>query len=166
MVIEVDLRMVGPLREQRLEDAGERALADSDAAGDADDVRHLRGDRAEEGRRHLVQVLRGADVQVEQPAQRQVDGGDLVEVDVVVDALQAGEVGRPQRHRGRRAEFRPLVALEGEVPTERRCAESVTGGAPSVLDTEVVSHGGDLRRRRVARRPKAAEAGRSLTRRG
>ena len=45
--------------------------------------------------RHLVQVLRGAHVQVEQPGQRQVDRGDLVEVDVVVDAAQAGEVGLP-----------------------------------------------------------------------
>ena len=110
--------MVGPPGEQRLEDAGERALADGDAAGDADDVRHLRGDRAEERRRHLVQVLRGADVQVEQPAERQVDGGDLVEVDVVVDALQPGEVRCSQRQRRRRAQLRPLVALEGEVPTD------------------------------------------------
>ena len=128
---QVDLRMVGPLGEQRLEDAGERALADGDAAGDADDVRHLRGDGAEERRRHLVQVLRGADVQVEQPAERQVDGGHLVEVDVVVDALQPREIRRPQRHRRRGAQLRPLVALEGEVPTES-AAECV----PGVLDTE------------------------------
>ena len=39
---EVDLRMVGPAGQQRLQDAGERALADGDAAGDPDDVRHLR----------------------------------------------------------------------------------------------------------------------------
>ena len=72
-----------------------------------------------------MQVLRGAHVQVEQPAQRQVDRGDLVEVDVVVDAAQAGEIGRPQRHRGRRAEFRPLVTPEVEVPTDRGPAQGV-----------------------------------------
>ena len=39
---QVDLGMVGPPRQQCLEDSGEGALADRHAAGDADDVRHLR----------------------------------------------------------------------------------------------------------------------------
>ena len=64
---QVDLRVVGPAGEQRLQDAGERALADGDAAGDADDVGHPRCDRAEERRRHPGEVLGRVDVEVEQP---------------------------------------------------------------------------------------------------
>ena len=55
---EIDLRMVGPARQQRLQDAGERALANRHTAGDADDVRNLRRRRAEELAGGLVQVLR------------------------------------------------------------------------------------------------------------
>ena len=63
-----------------------------------------------------LQVLGGADVQVEQPAQRQVDGDDLVEVDPLVDALQRVEVLLPERERCRRPQVGPLVAVEREVP--------------------------------------------------
>ena len=105
-----------PPRQQRLQDAGERRLADRDRSGDADHVRDTRRDRPEEGRRHALQVLGGADVQVEQPAQRQVDGDDLVDVDPLVDALQRVEVLLTERERRRRSQVGPLVAIEREVP--------------------------------------------------
>ena len=113
---EVDLRVVGPAGQQRLQDAGERALADGHAAGDADHVRHPRRHRAEERRRHPGQVLGRADVQVEQARQRQVDRRHLVEVDALVDAPQLGQVVLAQRQRGRRAQRRPVVAPEREEP--------------------------------------------------
>ena len=113
---EVDLRVVGPAGQQRLQDAGERALADGHAAGDADHVRHPRRHRAEERRRHPGQVLGRADVQVEQARQRQVDRRHLVEVDALVDAPQLGEVVLAEGQRGRRAQRRPVVATEREEP--------------------------------------------------
>ena len=51
--------------EQRLQDAGRRALADGDAPGDRDDVGHLRCPAAEERVADAVQVLAGCDVQVQ-----------------------------------------------------------------------------------------------------
>ena len=108
--------MVGPAGEQRLQDAGERALADGDAAGDADDVGHPRRHRAEERRRHPGEVLGRADVEVEQPRQRQVDRRDLVEVDALVDAAQLGEVVLAERQRGRRPQGRPVVTTDREEP--------------------------------------------------
>ena len=114
---EVDLRMVGPTGQQRLEDAGERALADSDTAGDADHVGHLRAERAEERGRHLLQVLGRGHVQVQEAGQWQVHDGDLFEVDAVVDAAQLGQVVLAQRQRCRRAQQPPVVAHERQVPT-------------------------------------------------
>ena len=108
--------MVGPAGEQRLQDAGERALADGDAAGDADHVRHPRRHRAEERRRHPGEVLRRADVQVQQARQREVDGRHLVEVDALVDAAQLGEVVLTEGERGGRPQGGPVVATDREEP--------------------------------------------------
>jgi len=47
----------------------------------ADHVGHLGGDRAEERRRYLVQILRGGHVEVQQPGERQVDVDDLAQID-------------------------------------------------------------------------------------
>ena len=134
MVTRSTLRVVGPAGEQRLQDAGERALADGHAAGHADDVRHLRGQRAEERGRRLVQVLGGRDVQVEQAGERQVDRRDLVEVDALVDAAQRLEVVLAQRQRGGRTQRRPLVAVEGQVAVApcRVRFDAVTGPDPTL----------------------------------
>ena len=72
--------------------------------------------------RHLVQVLRRGDVQVEQPGERQVDGGDLVEVDALVDAAERLEVVLAERQRGGGAQRSPLVAVERQVPAGSRVA--------------------------------------------
>ena len=116
---EVDPGMIGPAGEERLEDAGEGALADGHAAGDTDHVRDPRGDRAEERRRHPGQVLRRADVEVEQTGQREVDRGHLVEVDALVDPAQLLQVGFAQRHRRRRPQGRPVVAPDRDEPGGR-----------------------------------------------
>ena len=116
---EVDVGMVRPAGEQRLEDAGERALADGDAAGHADHVRHPRRHRAEERRRHSGEILRRADAQVEQAGQREIDGGDLVEVDLLVDAAELVEVLLAQRQRRRRPQRGPVVAVDGDVAALR-----------------------------------------------
>ena len=115
---EVDLRVVGPAREQRLQDAGEGALAHGDAAGHADDVGHLRRQRAEEGRRHLLEVLLGRHVEVQQAREREVDLGDLVERHPVVDAPQVFEVVLAQRQGRGGSQDRPLLPAEGQVPRD------------------------------------------------
>ena len=112
---EVDLRVVGPPLEEGLEDAGERALADGDAAGDADHVRHLGRERAEERRRHLLEVLGGGDVEVQQAGEREVDVGHLVERHLLVEAPELFEVVLAQRQRGGGAQGRPLGPRERQV---------------------------------------------------
>jgi hypothetical protein len=63
---QVHLRMVGPAPEELLQDAGRRALADRDAAGDREHVRDLGRRAAEERVGDPVQVLRGGNVEVQQ----------------------------------------------------------------------------------------------------
>ena len=63
---EVDARVVGPARQQGLEDAGDRALADGDASCDADDERHPSVEVSEEGLGHDVELARCGHPQVEQ----------------------------------------------------------------------------------------------------
>ena len=76
---EVHAWMRRPARQQRAEDARERALADGDAAGDADDVRRRRRQRAEERLTRRMEGLSRRDVQVQEPGERQIDGADFVE---------------------------------------------------------------------------------------
>ena len=64
---EVDARMVGPAHQQRLEDARDRALADGDAAREADDVRHVRVQLAEERLGHGVELTGRREPEVQQP---------------------------------------------------------------------------------------------------
>jgi len=59
-----------------------------------------------------VQLGRGADVQVEQPGQRQVDLLDLREVDAVAQTLQALELGRAEGQGGLGAQCRPRRTVE------------------------------------------------------
>ena len=116
---EVDLRMVGPACEQFLEDAGEGALADGDAPGHTDHEGHLRGERAQEGGAGLVQVLGRGDVEVEQTREWQVHGGDLVEVDALVDATEPDEVVLLERQGGGCPQVGPFGAGEVQVAVGR-----------------------------------------------
>ena len=63
---ELHLRMIRPARHQRTQDTGERTLADSDAAGDADDVGRVARRPAEERVLHPRQTARRRDMQVQQ----------------------------------------------------------------------------------------------------
>jgi len=112
---EPHLWMIGPTRQQCLQDSGEGALAHGHAAGHADHVGDLRAHRAQEGRAHLLQVLRGADIQVQQAGEREIDRGNFVEIDALVDASQLNEIGFSQREWSGRTQHRPLVAIEGDI---------------------------------------------------
>ena len=107
--------MVRPAREQRLEDAGKRALAHGDAAGNADDVRRRRRLAAKEGIRGGVQRLRRGDVKIEQPRKRQVDRLDFGDRHSFVDAAELSKIGFRESEWRRRAQPRPGRAVEVEV---------------------------------------------------
>ena len=109
---ELHLGRVRPARQQRLQHARRRRLADRDRAGDADDVGHLAVGRAEEALRRLEQPLRRRDVEREQARQRQIDGDDLVERDRIVGRLQLAQIVDRQRELGVGAQLRPFVAGE------------------------------------------------------
>ena len=114
---------------QLLQDARRRALADGDAAGQADDVWAVGGQRAEErvgddlaiGRRHCVQA--------EQPRQREVDVGDLVEIEPLVDAADLLEVLRTEIQRRVGTQLRPVTTVEDQFlsPHGRRSFPSGVG---------------------------------------
>jgi hypothetical protein len=107
---EIDSRVIRPPGEERLEQSRGRALADSDAAGDADDVRRLRFRGPQELRRRRVQPLGRCDSKVEKARQRQVDLDDLLHRDRVVQAAQPIDVFLRERQRRGFAQVRPLLA--------------------------------------------------------
>ena len=115
---QVDARMIGPAREQRLEDARGGALADGDRAADADDERHLAVGAAEELRRHRMQLLRGGDVEVQEPRHRQVDLLDLLDRELLDETRELLELALLERHRRVGAQPRPLLAGEHAVGRE------------------------------------------------
>ena len=110
--------MLGPPGEKCLENAGEGAFADGHAAGNTDHIGDLRSHRAKEGGGHLVEVLCGTDVEVQQTGERQVDRGHLVEVDLLVDATQRLEVLFADREGSGGAQVGPFVARKGYVTVE------------------------------------------------
>ncbi|CPU29974.1 Uncharacterised protein [Mycobacteroides abscessus] len=86
--------MMVPPRQECLQHAGSRGLADGDAARHANDegnqtVRML---VAEEGRRRGEQPLPGGHLQVDQPCQRQIDLGDFGQVDLLAQTTQADQL--------------------------------------------------------------------------
>ncbi len=80
-----------------------------------------------------MEVLTGCDVQVQQPRQREVDVGDLVECDALVDAAQLFEVSFGERERRRRPQPCPFVTGEPDVGGQRigRHAGTSTPGRPA-----------------------------------
>ena len=119
---ELDLRRVGPARQQRLQHARGRRLADRHRAGDADDIGHLAVGGAEEALRRLEQPLRRRDIEREQARQRQIDRDDLVERDRIVGRLQLAQIVDRQRQLRVGAQLRPFVAREA---AERRFERGV-----------------------------------------
>ena len=110
---ELHLGRVRPARQQGLEHARGRRLADRDRAGDADDVGNLAPVfGAEEALRRLEQPLRRGDVEREQTRQRQIDRNDLFDADRVMKRLQFAQVVYRQRQLGVGAQLRPFLAGE------------------------------------------------------
>jgi hypothetical protein len=62
-----------------------------------------------------VKVLGGADIEVEQSGEREVDLGHLVEADVLVDAPEVLEILLADGQWGGGPQHLPLVAAEGDV---------------------------------------------------
>ena len=110
---EIDAGMVGPAGEQGAQQPGGGRLADSDAARDADHVRHLRGlgVLAEEGRGRLVQSLPAGDLEVDQPGQWQVDLGNLGQIDLLAKSAQPDQFLRGERERCVEPQFPPLLPV-------------------------------------------------------
>ena len=124
---EVHLGVVRPAREQLAQDAAGRALAHRDAAADADDVRHLGRQTAEEGRAGAVEILGAADVEVEKPRHRQIDLRDLVQRHVLVDAAQTLQFFLRQRVRRVGAQPPPRLLVEGDVDRVGERVDLVVG---------------------------------------
>ena len=80
----------------------------------------------------LMQVLRRADVQIQQPRQRQVDVGHFVERHPLVEADERTQLRLGQRQRRRRAQARPLGARELDEPREGHLI-AWTGRHPSTV---------------------------------
>jgi hypothetical protein len=116
---EVDARVVRPTGEERLQDPRGGALADGDAPPEADHERHGPRGTAEEVVRGAVQRLGGRDPEVQQPRQRQVDVGDLVEVEPVVERPHPLDLVGLEGHRRRGPEPGPRGPVERAVARPR-----------------------------------------------
>ena len=107
---ELDARMARPAGKQRLEHATRGALADRDAAGEADDERHFAVALAQETGGGAVQLLQRLDIEIEQPAERQIDVDHLLDGHALGEAAQVLELGLRERHGRIGPERRPVVA--------------------------------------------------------
>ena len=97
-----------------------RAVVDLPTAtlpGDADDERHLAVGVgiAEEGRGRGEQSLPRRHLQVDEPGQRQIHLGDLVEVDLLAEAAQVRKLGLGEDEGHGAPQLAPLVAIEFDV---------------------------------------------------
>src|SRR5699024_10293613 len=97
---------------QLAQDAGGGRLADGHRAGDSDDEGGLRRTFTQERRGDPVQSGRRRDVEGQQPGQREVDLLDLLQVDGVAQAPQAGKVALVEVERVVLAQAGPRVAIE------------------------------------------------------
>ena len=109
---QIHFRMARPAREQCLKQSRCGALSHCDAACDTDHERDVRPLATEERRRRVAKVLRGADVEVEQTRQRQVDVGDFIERDPLVEADESPQLRFGERQRRRSPQPGPLGAAE------------------------------------------------------
>ena len=124
---QVDLGVVGPAREELAQDAAGGALAHRDAAADADDVRHLGRQTAEEGRAGAVEILGASDVEIQEARHRQVDLRDLVQRHVLVDAAQPLQFAFGQRQRRVGTQTSPRLLVEGDVDRVGERVDLVVG---------------------------------------
>ena len=116
MVTRATLGCSGQCAEQVLQHAGGGGLADRDRAGEADDERRPRGrGPVEELLLVAVQPAGRLDVQAQQPADRQVDVADLLEVELVAETAQRGELVLGERVLDLAGQRRPGGAVELDV---------------------------------------------------
>ena len=109
---EIDLGMVGPARQQTLQDTRRGTLADGDAARHADDIGHLVALGMQEPAGGAEQFLGGGNIEIEQARQGQIDRHHFGEIDAVIEAAQFIDIGLVQGHRRVGAQFGPGIALE------------------------------------------------------
>src|SRR5262245_54347654 len=107
--------MVGPSRQQSLQDARRSALAHGDAARYAYDVWDFLGRIAEEGVSGFVQLLCRVNVKIQQARQRQVNIFDLAERDSLIDAAQLRQIILAQSQRGGIPQPAPFFASQVNV---------------------------------------------------
>ena len=108
---EIDFRMVRPAREQRAQNARHGGLPHRDRARDADDIGHLVG-TAEKVGGDAVKFLHLADIEIEEPRQRQEDFRHLVERDALTETLQLLEFLLGKRQRRILAQPSPILRRE------------------------------------------------------
>ncbi len=96
-----DVGMFGPTCEKRLEESGGGALPDRHAATDTDDVGERTWSCSKKGMGHRRQRTSSHDVQIDQPAQGQIDLFNFVEVEPFVYAAHFFDVVLVERQ-GRR----------------------------------------------------------------
>src|SRR5690606_9772770 len=105
----------GPSGQQRVEQPGRGRLADRDAAGDAQDVRHGPLGPPEELAQHAAALLGSGEMEVEEPRQRQVDVGDFGQIDGVVHAAELFQLVRGESQGRVLAERAPLLPAQFNV---------------------------------------------------
>ena len=109
---ELDFRRVRPARQERLQHARRRRLADGDRAGDADDVGDLAVFGAQKTLRRLEEPLRRRDIEREQARKREIDLDHFFERDRIVQRLEARQILISQGERRVGAQLRPFGARE------------------------------------------------------
>ena len=123
-----DRGMVGPAGQQRLQRSRKGALADCDAAGNADHI----GASSDRPSQELVldarQRARRSEMQVEQARQWQVNLRHIIERDLLEHTLQRRQLFLRQRQRCVVAQACPFVAVENHVGRVFGAGISVHGG--------------------------------------
>jgi hypothetical protein len=109
---QVDLGLLRPAREEPAQDPRGRTLANADASGQADHVRHFCGRVAEKRGPRAIENALGLDIQAQQTGQRQVDLDHLVYRDWLVQALKTQHVFGRQGQGGTGAQPGPLGSRE------------------------------------------------------
>lgn len=146
---QIDLGMIRPAGKEGLKNSRERALADSDTSCNSDDVRHLWRHCSEECRTHLVKILRGRNVEIQQASQGKVDRSDFVEVDPLVDAAKSIEIRFTQRHWSCRSQLGPRSSIETLEPFTHGARRYVMRS----MHREWISHRDRRSRKGVSGRP-------------
>src|SRR5680860_420276 len=122
-------RGVFPAGEQLPQQASDGRLADGDGSGDTDHERSALRPLAEEVARRAVQLAGARGIEVQQLAQRQVDPGNLVQVQRLAEPAQLNDFRFAKRESRGARQGRPIRAVE----FDKRGAVTVVGSAEDGL---------------------------------